>query len=168
MLRSRFSVFAIAIHSFIKFLPAGEFTCEKCSTEKRGSKGRMGILARQFFGKGYKKTPGVFRPTRGREVCFPRYHLYSLLSHKSGLTEHPAMPLPCNGRTRSALLGPLAFPRTTQEMKFQTHSRAPRTNRELSDQLDLRPTLSPSTFLIVRIIHGRRSVVKKNFSQLKR
>ena len=57
------------------------------------------------------------------------------------------MPLPCNGRTRSALLGPLAFPRTTQEMKFQTHSRAPRTNRELSDQLDLRPTLSPSTFL---------------------
>ncbi len=78
------------------------------------------------------------------------------------------MPLPCNGRTRSALLGPLAFPRTTQEMKFQTHSRAPRTNRELSDQLDLHPTLSPSTFLIVRIIHGRRSVVKKNFFQLKR
>lgn len=74
------------------------------------------------------------------------------------------MPLLCNGRTRSALLSLTAFPRTAQEMKFQMHSYAPRTNRELSEQLDLHSTLSPSTLLMFRIIQDCRPLVKRNFS----
>jgi hypothetical protein len=83
-----------------------EFTCGKCSTGKSKSKESPFIFYIQFLAEIQKN---LWRLSTQRTGIFPRYHLYLPLSYKNGLSEHPAMPLLCNGRARSALLGPRPF-----------------------------------------------------------
>ena len=95
-------------------------------------------------------TTSIYRPLAGR-----------------GLAGCPATPCPCNGRPRSALLGPMAVPRTARKMKLRPQRHAPRTGRGLSEWTDLRATLS-SSLRLLSALYTRRTICQAPFARAPR
>ena len=119
-------------------------------------------MADSFLKKGTKKPPANIS-ARGRDHTSRGTTSIRRLLTKTASRSIRQCPSSVTGGPVPLYLAK-AVPRTTQEMKFQTHGYAPRTNRELSEQLDLHSTLSPSTLLMFRIIQDCRPLVKRNFS----